>query len=100
MKTRVINSQDRSRHRSSKVNNSDRLKVRSKRGTHKKKVNRSRKSKKLLKSGFRRRKQLERGIIGNLDRRIPLFFRQSPFVTVALTKFVILSTGVTTGKLH
>ena len=94
LKSRTITGREGVRYRSSKVNNySEKIKVRSKRGTQKK-----RKSKKLLRSGFRKRKQLERGIIGNLDRRIPLFFRQSPFVTVALTKFVILSTGVTTGK--
>ena len=48
----------------------------------------------------RKRKKLERKnprIIGILDRRIPTLFRQNPFVTISLAKFVVLSTGVTTG---
>ena len=38
-------------------------------------------------------------VIGILDRRIPPVFRQSEFVTISLTKFVVLSTGVTQGRL-
>ena len=72
------------------------VKLRSKRSMKNKK--KSAKGKKL-KAGFRKRKQISPGVIGILDRRIPLFFRQSPFVTIALTKFVILSTGVTTGNI-
>ena len=67
-------------------------KKRSSRG-HKK-----RKQKKKNRVGFRKRKQIEPGIIGILDRRVPVFFRQSAFVTIALTQFVVLSTGVTTGR--
>jgi len=51
----------------------------------------------------RKRKKLERSrlsahprIIGILDRRVPALFRQNPFVTISLAKFVVLSTGVTT----
>ena len=75
---------------------SDVAHVRTKRASKNKK-NKKRK-KKNARGGFRKRKQLERGIIGILDRRIPVFFRQSPFVSIALTQFVILSTGVTTGR--
>ena len=72
----------------------NKVKSRSKRYSNKNNRGKHRASK----SGFRMRKQIGPGIIGILDRRIPLFFRQSPFVTIALTKFVILSTGVTTGE--
>jgi len=53
----------------------------------------------------RKRKKLERNrlsanprIIGILDRRVPALFRQNPFVTISLAKFVVLSTGVTTAS--
>jgi hypothetical protein len=39
-----------------------------------------------------------RGIIGILDRRVPAQFRQTPFITISLASFIILSTGVTTCK--
>ena len=60
--------------------------------------NRKHKKSKKTRLGFRKRKQIEPGVIGILDRRVPVFFRQSPFVTIALTQFVVLSTGVTTGR--
>ena len=43
----------------------------------------------------RRRKVNDPRVIGILDRRTPELFRQSSFVTIKLTKFVVLSTGVT-----
>ena len=81
--------------KTSKKLSSEAAHVRTKRASKKK--NKKNKKKKA-KVGFRKRKQLEPGVIGILDRRIPIFFRQSPFVSIALTQFVILSTGVTTGK--
>ena len=71
--------------------------VRVKRAFRGNKKNKNKKNKKR-RQGFRKRKQIEPGIIGILDRRIPIFFRQSAFVTIALTRFVVLSTGVTTGR--
>ena len=47
----------------------------------------------------RRRKVNDPRVIGILDRRTPELFRQSPFVTISLTKFVVLSTGVTNAAL-
>ena len=82
----------------SRDHNSDSVKVRSKRSPHKRKVNSSETKNKTKKSGFRKRKQIDPGIVGILDMRRPLFFRQSPFVSIALAKFVVLSTGVTTGR--
>ena len=85
------------RNKTSKSYDSDDvIRSRSKRSSKRRKSSRARGKK--LKAGFRKRKQIQPGVIGILDRRIPLFFRQSPFVTIALTKFVVLSTGVTTGK--
>ena len=78
----------------SKKLSSEAARVRTKRASKKNKKNKKKKGR----VGFRKRKQLEPGVIGILDRRIPIFFRQSPFVSIALTQFVILSTGVTTGK--
>ena len=72
--------------------------VRSKRASKNKKQKKKNQKKKKGRVGFRKRKQLDPGVIGILDRRIPVFFRQSPFVSIALTQFVILSTGVTTGR--
>ena len=72
--------------------------MRSKRASKNKKQKKKNQKKKKGRVGFRKRKQLDPGVIGILDRRIPVFFRQSPFVSIALTQFVILSTGVTTGR--
>ena len=54
--------------------------------------------KKKTKNGPKKRiktKQSDPRIAGILDRRVPELFRVTPFVTISLTKFVILSTGST-----
>ena len=62
-----------------------------------------RKQKRLRIKNRRRRKRIKNKnnrrqdprIVGILDRRIPEEFRQAEFITISLTKFVVLSTGVT-----
>ena len=84
-----------------KDNSSESVKVRSKRTTRKRNLNRARQREReaRIRSGLR---IVRNGspVIGILDRRTPRnsFFRQGEFLTIALTKFVVLSTGVTAGK--
>jgi len=81
-----------------RVSRSKRSAVKSNRTQKTKKWNRN----KWIRIRDRKRKKLERRknpnsrIVGILDRRIPVLFRQNPFVTISLAKFVVLSTGVTT----
>jgi len=88
--------------RNSKISRSKRASAKSKR-TPKPKWNKN----KWIRLRDRKRKKLERNrnrlsrdprIIGILDRRVPALFRQNPFVTISLAKFVVLSTGVTTAS--
>lgn len=79
---------------------SDLVKVRSKRTALKRNLKRTRHREARMRSGLR---IVRNGspVIGNLDRRIPRnsLFRQGEFLTIALTKFVVLSTGVTSGEM-
>ena len=86
--------------RNNKVSRSKRAALRNNRTPKPKKWNKN----KWIRLRDRKRKKLERKrvsanprIIGILDRRVPALFRQNPFVTISLAKFVVLSTGVTTG---
>ena len=47
------------------------------------------------KNKTKRKKIIDPRIVGILDRRVPTEFRQSPFITISLASFVVLSTGVT-----
>ena len=75
------------------------VKVRSKRTARKRNLKRARQREARIRSGLR---IVRNGapVIGILDRRTPRnsFFRQGEFLSIALTKFVVLSTGVTSGK--
>ena len=78
---------------------SESVKVRSKRTAMKSNLKRARQREARIRSGLR---IVRNGspVIGILDRRTPRnsFFRQGEFLAIALTKFVVLSTGVTSGK--
>ena len=78
---------------------SESVKVRSKRTAMKRNLKRARQREARIRSGLR---IVRNGspVIGILDRRVPRnsFFRQGEFLPIALTKFVVLSTGVTSGK--
>ena len=47
----------------------------------------------------KRKRVKDARVVGILDRRVPIAFRQSDFISISLAKFVVLSTGVNGARL-